>query len=181
MRYNPNAARVLRELTHKDLNNNYSDYDILAGNGPLATRAKIRFLETILHERADAFDTRLQKIQDLYSLSATEPVSNNMAWSLNEFKLSDIEFTLKNKDLFFGFSATIGNDMITQTDRGTIAYPMQRGHGHCLEYVDITNKLVVYSNLRENFIGTFENFQYQHDYNWFKNLYNSIYPENKND
>lgn len=175
MRYNANAARVLRELTRKEMNNDYSDYDILAGDGPLATRAKIRFLETIMHERPEAFDTRLQKIKDIYALSSTDPVYNNVAWSLNEFKLHDIGFTLQNKDLFFGFSATVGNSMITQTERGTMVYPTQRFHGHCVDYVDITNRLVVYSNLRENFCGTFENFQYEHDYNWFKNLYETIY------
>lgn len=180
MRYNSTAARILRELTHKDINNNYTDYDILGGSGPLATQAKIRFLEGILHERHEELDVRLSKIKEIYSLCSIDPPGNPVIWNLNEFRLQDIEFTLNHQQRFFGYSATIGQDMVAQTDRGTLAYPIQRGRGTCLDYVDLTNKQVVYSNVRENFCGTFENFQYEQDYKWFKNLFENIFnPEKK--
>lgn len=180
MRYNEKAALLLRNLLHKDNCGDYSDYDILAGDGPTATKTKIRALENMLVGTSRNAEQRIKEIKEQFSICRTDPPGNEEIWNLQEFRLDNIHQRLSSDERYFGYSATINHDILVQTDRGLIAYPIQRGaNGVRLDYVDVSNELVVYSNLRENFCGSFVNFQYKQDYQWFKNLYDGIFSFKK--
>lgn len=67
MRYNEKAALLLRNLLHKDNCGDYSDYDILAGDGPTATKTKIRALENMLVGTSRNAEQRIKEIKEQFS------------------------------------------------------------------------------------------------------------------